>query len=120
VDLGIALVAGSEAPEVVQVRKAALDDPALATEARAVCCATAGDDGRDAECSEQPTVLVVVIATVGQQPVGLLARPSDLAGDWPPVEIFDQRDQLGNVVTVSTGEADCQWNAAGVNEQMVL
>lgn len=31
-DLGVALVAGSETPEVVQVGEAALDDPALATE----------------------------------------------------------------------------------------
>lgn len=85
-----------------------------------MCRATAGDDGCDAECSEQPTVLVVVIATVGQQPVGLLARPSDLAGDWPAVQILKQRDQLGDVVAVPAGQRDRQRDAAGVDEQMVL
>jgi hypothetical protein len=52
VDLGVALVAGSEAPEVVQVSEAPLDDPALAAEAGAMRAATAGDHGCDAERSE--------------------------------------------------------------------
>jgi len=85
-----------------------------------VRCSTAGDDGCDAECSQQPTVLVVVIATVGQQAVGLLARPSDLAGDRPAVEVFDQRQQLGDVVALPAGEGDRQRDAAGVDEQVVL
>lgn len=119
-DFGVALVAGSEAPEVVQVSEAALDDPTLAAETRAVCCAAAGDDGCDVERSEQPPVLVVVIATVGQQPVGLLARPSDLPGDWPALEVFDQRQQLCDVVAIPAGEADRQWDAAGVDKKMVL
>jgi hypothetical protein len=51
VDLGVALVAGPESPEVVQVSEAALDDPALAAEAGPVCCAAASDDRRDPECS---------------------------------------------------------------------
>jgi hypothetical protein len=120
VDFRVALVASPEAAEVVQVSKAALDYPALVTKAGAVCCPTTSDDGRDPERSEQPPMLVMVIATIGQQPVGLLAWPSDLAGDRPAVEIFDQRDQLGDVVAVPTGEADRKRNAAGVDEQVVL
>jgi hypothetical protein len=65
-------------------------------------------------------VLVVVIATVGQQPIGLLAWPSDLAGDRPAVEVFDQRQQLGDVVALPAGEGDRQRDAAGVDQQMVL
>ena len=119
-DLGVALVAGSEAPEVVQVSKAALHDPALTSEARAVRCSTTGDDGRDAKSAQQPAVLVVVIATVGEQPVGLLAWAADLPGDRPAVEVFDQRDQLGDIVAVPAGQADRQRDAAGVDEQVVL
>jgi hypothetical protein len=51
-------------------------------------------------------VLVVVIASVGEEPVGLLAWPADLSGDRPAVEVFDQRQQLGDVVAVPAGEAD--------------
>jgi hypothetical protein len=102
------------------VSEAALHDPPLAPEPRAVCGAATGDHGCDAERSEQTSVLVVVIATVGEQPVGLLAWPSGLAGDRPAVEVFDQRDQLGDVVAIPTGETDRQRDAAGVDEQMVL
>jgi hypothetical protein len=65
-------------------------------------------------------VLVVVIATVGQQPVGLLAWPSELASDRPTRQVFDQRDQLGDVVAVPAGQADRQRDAARVDEQVVL
>lgn len=119
-DLGVALVAGPQAAEVVQVGKAALDDPALAAKTRAVRAAASGDHGCDPERPQQPAVLVVVIAAVGEQPVGLLAWPSDLAGDGPTVEVFDQRDQLGDVVAVPSGEGDRQRDAAGDHEQVVL
>jgi len=91
VDLGVALVASPEAAEVVQVSEAALDYPALVAQAGAVGCSTTSDDGRDPERSEQSPVLVVVIATIGQEAIGLLAWPSDLAGDRSAVEVFDQR-----------------------------
>lgn len=104
----------------MQVSKAALDDPSLAAEPRPVCCAAASDHWCDPERSQQPAVLVVVIATVGQQPVGLLARAATLAFHWPAVQILEQRDQLGDVVAVATGEGDRQRDAAGVDEQMVL
>lgn len=51
-DLGVALVARSEAPEIVQVSEAALDDPALAPQAGAMRCAAPGDDGCDPERSQ--------------------------------------------------------------------
>jgi hypothetical protein len=82
--------------------------------------ASAGDDGCDSECSQQPTVLVVVIPAVGEQPVGLSARTSDLAGDRPAVEVFDQRQQLRDVVALPSGQADRERYAAGVDKQVVL
>jgi hypothetical protein len=103
-DLGVALVASSQPAEVVQVSKAALDHPALAAEARTVRAAAAGDHGRDPERSQQPAVLVVVIAAVGQQPVGLLTRATDLPGDGSAAQVLEQRDQLGDVVAVATGQ----------------
>jgi len=56
-------------------------------------------------------VLVVVIASVGENTVGLLAWATTLAGDGAGVEVFKQRDQLGDVVAVPTGQADRQRNA---------
>jgi hypothetical protein len=65
-------------------------------------------------------VLVVVIAPVGEEPVRLLAWPADLAGHGPAVEVFDQRDQLRDVVAVPASQPDRERNAARVDEQVVL
>jgi hypothetical protein len=102
------------------VSEAALHDPALSAEAGAVGCSAAGDHGRDPEGSQEPAVLVVVIATVGEEPVGFLAWPADLAGHGPAVEVFDQRDQLGDVVAVPASQPDRERDAARVDEQVVL
>jgi hypothetical protein len=91
VHVGVALVADSESAEVVEVREAALHDPALAAQSGAVRGAAPGDHGCDPESPEEPAVLVVVIATVSEDTVGFLAWPADLPGHGPGVEVFDQR-----------------------------
>jgi hypothetical protein len=102
------------------VRETALDDPALPAETGAVRGAAAGDHGLDPAGAQQPAVLVVVIAAIGEQQVGLLAGPADLAGDRPGVQIVKQRQQLGNVVAVAAGQRDGQRDAGRVDQQMVL
>lgn len=119
-DFGVALVAGSEAPEVVQVREAALNDPALAAKAGAVFGLATGDDRLDAPGPEQPPVLVVVIAAIGEQTVGLLARAAGLAGHRSGVQVVKQRQKLSDVVSVAAGQRDRQRDTGGVDEQMVL
>jgi hypothetical protein len=120
VDLWQALVADPQAAEVVQVREAALDDPALAAKAGAVAASAPRDAVADAAVAQQLAVLVVVIAAVGDDQVGLLARPAELAGDRPGVQVVQQRQQLGDVVAVAAGQRDRQRDAAGVDEQVVL
>lgn len=100
--------------------EAALDDPAVAAKAGAVGSPSFGDDGCDAKGSQEPAVLVVVIATIREHAVWLLAWPAPLACHGPAVERFDQRQQLCDVVAMPAGQADCQRDAAGVDEQMVL
>jgi len=65
-------------------------------------------------------VLVVVIATVGQETVGLLARTSELSGDWSAVQILEQRYELCDVVAVPTSQRNREWDAARVDEEVVL
>jgi len=120
VDLGVAFVADPEAAEVVQVREAALDDPALAAEVGAVLDAAFCDDGFDPAVPEQTAVLVVVIAAVGEQPVGLLAWTAWLAGDRPCVQVLEERDQLCDVVAVAAGQRDRERDPGRVDEQVVL
>ena len=119
-DFRAAFVAGPQAPEIVQVREAALDDPALNAEVRAVLDAAARDDRLDPARPEQASVLVVVIAAVGQDEVGLLARPADLAGHRPSVQRVEQRQQLGDVVAVAAGQRDGQRDPGRVDQKMVF
>lgn len=65
-------------------------------------------------------MLVVVIATISENTVGLLAWPADLPGHGPSVEVFDQREQLGHVVAVAAGQRDREWDAVRVYEEVVL
>jgi hypothetical protein len=102
------------------VGESALDDPALAAEPRAVRGSASGDDRCDAESSQESAVLVVVIAAVREHAVGLLAWPTLLAAHRSCVEVFQQWDQLGDVVAVSAGQADRERDAARVDEKMVL
>ena len=119
-DGGVAFVANPKAPEVVQVRKAALDHPALCSQPRAMRGAASGDNGCDATGPQQSAVLVVVVASVGEQAVGLLAGPAALAFDRPGVELFEQRDQLGDVVAVAGSERHSKRDAGRIDQQVVF
>jgi hypothetical protein len=77
-----------------------------------------GDQGLDAASPELAAVLVVVIATVGKQPIGAVARTADLAGDR--CDAVDQRQELGDVVAVPAGQGDRQRQSAGIGQQVVL
>lgn len=69
------------------MREAALHYPALAAKPRAVCASTAGDQRLDAASPQQTPVLVVVITTVREQSLRLLAWPTRLARDRSGVQV---------------------------------
>jgi hypothetical protein len=62
----------------------------------------AGDDRLDAAVPRLAADFVVVIAAVGDQAVGALAWPRGLAADR--ADTVDQRQQLGDVVSVAAGQ----------------
>ena len=118
--LGQALVADAQTAEVVQVREAALDNPTLAAQSGAVLGAAAGDNRLDAASPQQSSVLVVVIAAVGEHAIGLLARAADLAGDRSGVQVVEQRQELGDVVAVAARQRDRERDPGCVDQEMVL
>ena len=85
-----------------------------------MCRAAAGDDGFDPSRPEQPTVLVVVIATIGEHDIGLLPWSPWLAADRSGVQQIEQRQELGDVVAVPAGQRDGERDPGRVNQQMVL
>jgi hypothetical protein len=83
-----------------------------------VAGAASGDHRGDAAGADQAAVLVMVVAAVGVH----LVRPAQ----WPAASApqrwnaVDERDELGDVVTVAAGQDDLQGYAAGVGDQVVL
>ena len=75
-DVGASFVADEQPLELMQVREGALDDPAVAAEARAVLGPSASDHRLDAALTDEPPVLVVVVGTVGDHAVGPPPRPA--------------------------------------------
>lgn len=110
---GVTLPADTQPSELVQPGEAALHDPALGAEPRAVLFASASNQGLDAPSPELAAVLVVVIAPIGKQTIG--ASP---LGEHR--EAIDQRQELGDVIAVPAGQGDRQRQAAGVGQQVVL
>ncbi len=79
--IGVTLPADAESAELVKPGEAALHHPALGSQPRAVVLTTPGNQGLDAAGPKLTTVFVVVIAPIGEQPVGTVARAADLASD---------------------------------------
>jgi hypothetical protein len=115
---GVALIADPQAPQVVKPGEGSLNDPAFFAQARAVHSAAPGDHGLHATRPELAAVLVMVIASIGEQPLGASSRTPRPAGDW--ADTIDQGQQLGDVVAVPAGQADRERNAVRVGDQMVL
>ena len=117
-DVLVAVVADEQPLEVVQPGEGALDDPAVAAEPGTVLCLAAGDHGLDPSLPNLAAVLVVVIAAVGDQTVGTATRPADAATHGR--HGVEQRDQLSDVVAVAAGQAPGEWEAAAVDEEVML
>ena len=76
------------------------------------------DDRLDPAAPELASVLVVVIAAVGEQLIGALAGATGLAPDR--AEAIDEREQLGDVVAVAGGQGGRQRDPGRIGQQVVL
>ena len=114
-----AVGADQEAPFCVQVADRALHDVALGAEPGAMLGAASGDRVSDAACSQESAVLVVVIATVGDHPLGSLARPPTARAAYGRDGVHE-RDQLRDVVAVGARYAPGQGQPTRVGQEVVL
>ena len=113
-----AVGAQEQAAAVVEPGEGSFDDPAVAAESGSVLGLTSRDHGLDASLPDEPAVLVVVVATVGEQAVGSSSGSADAASHRRhPVE---QRKQLSDVVAVAGGERPGEREPAAVYEEMLL
>ena len=103
---------------MVEPGEGALDDPADASEPGAMVGLAAGDLGADAQASELAPVLVVVVAAISGHAIGTSAWPADHPAHRR--HALDERDQLGDVVAVATGDRPGQRESRRVYEKVML
>jgi hypothetical protein len=79
--VGFVAAVGAEekSAAVVEPGEGSFDDPALASEPGAVFGLASGDHRFDASLPDEPAVLVVVVAAVGDDAVGPPSRAADAA-----------------------------------------
>lgn len=118
VDVGSPFPADPQPPEAVQPRRTALDHPAVGAQPGAVSYSAPGDRGHDAAFADLVAVDVVVVAAVGEQGVWPAAGPADATADRR--DGVDQRQELGDVVAVATGQQDCERSAVPVGDEVVF
>ena len=87
-------------------------------QAAAVSCAAAGNAWRDGTYADHAALPVEVIAAVGEQLPRLAPRPRTLAADRRDRVL--RRQQLSDVVSVTTGQGDRERDPVGVDDQVVL
>ena len=117
-DLGSAVVADEQSLVLVEPGEGALHDPAVTADPGAVLGLAARDLGLDLALPEQPPVLVVVVAAVGGHAVGSPAGTADRAAHRRYA--VDERDQLGDVVTVAAGDRPRERCSVAVDKEVVL
>lgn len=62
----------------------------------------------------------MVVAAVGQEPVGLLPGAAAFAGDRPGMQVIKQWDELRDVVAIAAGQGDGQRDPGRVDEKVVF
>jgi len=115
----VAAVGAKQQPAaVVEPGEGALDDPAVTAESGAVLGLAARDQRLDPSPPDEPAVLVVVVAAIGDDAVGTAPRPTDASTHgWDSIQ---EGEQLGDVVAVAAGERPGKRQAAAVYEEMLL
>jgi hypothetical protein len=108
----------AKAAEAVQPGDRPLDDPTECAQTGAVRLASFGDHRPDPALSQESTVLVVVVAAVGEEHVGPPARPADLPRDrW---DLVQQGQQLRDVVAIAAGQRHRERDPLAVGDDVVF
>ena len=117
-DVVAAVGADQEAAAAVEPGEGALDDPTVTAKPGAVLGLASCDQRLDAALPDETSILVVVVAAVGDQRCRSAPWSADAAANGRhPVE---QLEQLGDVVSVAAGERPRERDAIAVYKQVVL
>lgn len=118
VDVVTAFVAGAKASELMQPRERAFDDPTKEAQTAAVSRMAFAEHRFDASFAEFLPMRLGVITPVALNFLGAATRPAPFPTDRR--DRVDQRQQLGEIVSMRAAQQAGQRDAAGIGDQMVL
>ena len=101
-DVGSAFVADEQALHLVEPAEGTLDNPAIASQSRAVAVVAVGEHGCDPKLAERLPVCVGAVAAVAEQRLGPPPRPAGEARNGR--HALKQRQQLRDVVAVAAAQ----------------
>ncbi len=112
------VISHAQSASIVQPPQSALDGPALFSQTAAMRGAALGEFGSDTPPFQLIAVWLRVVAPVAQQ----LFRTTAWATSFSlhTRHGIEQRKKLGDVVGVSSRDADGQWHAPGIYHQVVF
>ncbi len=117
-NVGATFEANSETAEMMQPGVSTFDDPTDFSKATTVRVAAPRNDGWDVAFVKDASAFVVVVTAVGVDAARTAQRSSTHAADR--CDCLDQRNQLGDVVTIGAGQ-DCRdWRSVGVGGDVVF
>jgi hypothetical protein len=118
VNVATAIEANAKSSEIVEPRVSSFYHPAEFSQATAMFGSTPRDYWPDATVSQALAMCVGVVAAIAVDDFGLAQWSATRAADRR--DGIDQRQQLGNVVTVCTGQDHADRHPVGVYEDVVL
>jgi hypothetical protein len=118
VNVGATLKANAKTTKVVEPCVSTLDHPAKIAEATAVLDPALCDHGLDAAFAKFPAMWFGVVAAIGVNDFGFLQRPATHAGNRR--NRIDERQQLGDVVAVLSGQGRTDGDAIGIDEDVMF
>jgi hypothetical protein len=117
-DVVAAVGADQQSTVIVQPGEGPFNDPPLPAEPRTMAGLSAGNGRLDTAFPEQASVLVVVVAPVGQKLAGASSRSADAAAHRR--HAVEEFEQLGDVVAVAARQRPCERQPTAVYEQVVF
>jgi hypothetical protein len=118
VNVGTALIADAQPPELMEPTQRTLHDPACPSQATAMRRAPSSNHRLDAIQPQPHAMQVRVIGTVSIEPIRFPSGMTHFAPNGR--DRLHQRDQLGDVMGVRPRESDGERNALRIREEVVF
>ena len=118
VDINASFIADTKTTVLMQPRNSPLYNPSAYPQTTSIAGKPLSQKGPDAVSAKLPTVRLAIVSTIPQHRSRTPERSADLTCNQR--DRIDQRQQLGEMVTIRARQSDGQRDAVGIGHQMVF